>query len=382
MSYKSQRMKIGIIADPCGFLSGVKTVFDNVIENMIRMSDEIYLIHDGKVREPFFSQAKEIVLASFYRAEAPSAVLFDVHRPFLLRKYKLDIIHYTHNYPPFTFWASGSKNMCTVLGIAPIVHPQSHSFLSQYTARAGAFLGRHMDMILTDSEWAKTQIAEFYKLPGERIRVSYYGVDKEFKPQEKIDEAKSQLNLKYGIKYPYILQVNAYRPVKNTDTLIRAFARIKKLGITHKLVLVGKPTKKYSEASQLARNLGLGKEVVLLGYIPKGDLIKLYGTADLVVIPSFKESFCLPLVESLACGCPTIASNVTALPEVGGGAIMYFDPYSEEELASRMYEVLGNSELRTRMSKKGIERAKLFSWEKCAREHLAVYEEVYLGTKT
>jgi len=148
------------------------------------------------------------------------------------------------------------------------------------------------------------------------------------------------------------------------------------MGIAHKLVLVGKPTADFDKIAQLVKGLGLENEVTLMGYVSKDDLIKLYGTANLVVVPSFKESFCFPLLEALASGCPTIASNVTALPEIGNDAVEFFDPYNCEDLASKMYRVIATSELGAHLSRKGVERAKSFSWEKCAQEHLAAYKEV------
>jgi len=373
-------MKIGIIVDACGFPSGVKTYVDNLVKNMARFQDEIYLIHSGKVKDISLPGAKEIVLPSLYKVSTPSASLLDVHRPLFLRKYKLDIIHYTHNYFPLTFWASGSKNVCTMHGIAPLSHPQFHPFLSRYTSRIGALLARNMDMILTDSEWAKKQIIKFCKVPSSRVRVIYHGLDKDFKPPSNRSDARGELEIKFGIQAPFILQVNAYRPIKNAATLVKAFTKVNKMDIKlkHKLILVGKPTENFSKIAQLVKELGLENEVILLGYVSKDDLIKLYGTADLVVIPSFKESFCFPLLEALACGCPIVASNVTALPEIGGDAVQLFDPYSCEDLASKMYKVIISGELSAYLSKKGVDRAKSFSWEKCAQHHLAAYEEVCL----
>jgi len=369
-------MKIGIIVDVWAFPSGVKTYVDNLVKNIVETQDEIYLIHSGKVKDISLPGAKEIVLPSFYKVSAPSTSLFNFHRPVLLRKYKFDIIHYTHNYFPLTFRASGSRNVCTMYGIAPLSHPQFHPFLSRYTSRVGAFLARKMDMILTDSEWAKTQIIKFCKVPSSRVRVIYFGLDEDFRPPNNKNEATRELELKLGIQPPFILQVNAYRPIKNAATLVRAFGKIKKMGIAHKLILVGKPTADFNKIAQLVKGLGLENEVMLMGYVSKDDLIKLYGTADLVVIPSFKESFCFPLLEALACGCPTIASNVTALPEIGGDAVEFFDPYNCEDLASKMYRVIATGELGAHLSRKGVERAKSFSWERCAQEHLAAYKEV------
>jgi len=368
-------MKVAIITDPCYFPSGVKTYVDNLVENLLMIHDETYIVHSKKDGE-LFPSARQLILPSLYRSSAAAMSIFDIHRPVLLRKYRFDVVHYTHNHVPLSFWASGSKTICTVHGVASLSHPQFHSIASRILWRVSALLNRRIDVVLADSNYAKEAIIQFLGVRPEKIRVIYHGVGREFKPQKKLNETKDELDSKFGIGAPFILNVNGYRPIKNVVTLVKAFAEIKKLGIQHKLVLVGKPIDPSHEAMKAIMDLGLEKEVVITGYVPKKDLLKLYGLADLYVIPSFKESFGLPLLEAMACGCPVIASNVTALPEVGGDAVVFFDPYNYEELAKKMYRLLTNNELRSHFSRKALERARQFSWEKCAQEHLDVYNEV------
>ena len=104
---------------------------------------------------------------------------------------------------------------------------------------------------------------------------------------------------------------------------------------------------------------------------------KFYNAADVLVFPSFYEGFGLPPLESMACGTPVITSNTSSLPEVVGDAGIMIDPYDVDTLAKSMYQILTNDELKNDMVKKGLERAKMFSWEQAAKETSKMYEEVY-----
>jgi glycosyltransferase involved in cell wall biosynthesis len=106
--------------------------------------------------------------------------------------------------------------------------------------------------------------------------------------------------------------------------------------------------------------------------LAEADLALLIRGASLAVVPSLYEGFSLPMVESMACGVPTIASQTSCLPEISGNALAYFDPLAVEDITSCMHTVLSDSQLRRRMRQKGIERAREFTWERCARETLDV----------
>jgi glycosyltransferase involved in cell wall biosynthesis len=140
-----------------------------------------------------------------------------------------------------------------------------------------------------------------------------------------------------------------------------------------KLVRVGKKSK--SMAKKI-RTLGLEKTVVYAGEVSLDRLIELYRSADLFVFPSFYEGFGLPVLEAMACGCPVVTSNTTSLPEVVGDAGIMVEPSDVHGLAKAMYDVLTNDGLRRDMIKKGLRRAKMFSWEKTATETLSAYAEV------
>jgi len=127
---------------------------------------------------------------------------------------------------------------------------------------------------------------------------------------------------------------------------------------------------------EAVKNLNMEKEVTFLGFVDDSDLPKLYTAADLFVFPSLHEGFGLPILEAMACGAPVITSNVFCMPEVAGGAAVLVNPYDVNEIARAMYNVLTNDELRKEMIKRGMRRAKQFSWRKCAEEHLKAYKDI------
>ena len=133
---------------------------------------------------------------------------------------------------------------------------------------------------------------------------------------------------------------------------------------------------KYARILQAVEELELEAHTIFTGYIPDEDLPAIYSGADLFVFPSLYEGFGLPPLEAMACGTPVVCSNAASLPEVVGDAAIMVDPYDVEGLAQAMRRVLADRDLQEDLRQRGLERAKLFSWEKTARETMQVYEKV------
>jgi glycosyltransferase involved in cell wall biosynthesis len=113
-----------------------------------------------------------------------------------------------------------------------------------------------------------------------------------------------------------------------------------------------------------------------VSYAVQGLLPKIYAAADLLVVPSRIEGFGLPVLEAMACGTPVVCSRAASLPEVGGDAVVYFDPEDPEELAGAIERVLSSEELQLSLKAKGLERAKQFTWEESTRKHVELYQHV------
>ena len=184
-----------------------------------------------------------------------------------------------------------------------------------------------------------------------------------------------------GVERPYILFVGSVEPRKNILRLLEAYHKVLKWSKRWQLVIVGgRNYWKSSPVVQKVEQLGLQDQVKLTGYIPDEDLPAIYNGADLFCLPSLYEGFGLPVLEAMACGVPVITSNSSSLPEVAGDAAILSDPYNVDEIASAMERILEEPELAQELRQRGLARAAQFTWEKTARETIAVYEKV-LGEK-
>ena len=151
---------------------------------------------------------------------------------------------------------------------------------------------------------------------------------------------------------------------KNVETTLRAFALCRK-SIPHHLVIAGRNVREYLLHTGWTNDQLEG--IHFTGFIPHEELPKLYNLADLFVVPSFYEGFGMTTVEAMACGCPVVASQTGACPEVTGGAALLADPYDPADFACKMMAVLSNEGLRQELRKKSIERSASFSWEQSGR---------------
>ncbi len=221
--------------------------------------------------------------------------------------------------------------------------------------------------VIAVSKTTKKDIIKFYQVPEEKIEVIYNGYEKTSPQHPSLIKEKK--------KGQYILYAGTLQPRKNIDTLIEAFYKFRKNYPEFKLVIVGKKGWLYEHIFKKVDELNLKKEVVFKGYVSDDELSVLYRDAFCFVMPSLYEGFGIPIVEAMSFGCPVISSFTSSLPEVGGDACLYFDPRSPQELAKKLKKLTENRKLRSDLIKKGRERIKLFSWQKCAEETLKVIQQ-------
>jgi glycosyltransferase involved in cell wall biosynthesis len=119
--------------------------------------------------------------------------------------------------------------------------------------------------------------------------------------------------------------------------------------------------------------------VIFTGFVDDADLAHFYNAAAALVMPSYDEGFGLPALEAMACGTPVVASRAGALPEVVGEAGCFFNPHSPDELKDQLAQLLKDPQLREGLGRQGLQRAKEFSWERSARDALAIFEETVKG---
>jgi glycosyltransferase involved in cell wall biosynthesis len=200
-----------------------------------------------------------------------------------------------------------------------------------------------------------------YKIPEKKISVIPHGISNRFHCRAPLSKKRN-----------YIFYAGRSSPIKNIEGLIGAFEMLlNEYSIDIKLKLTGDERKLNFSIEERLRD-----KVEFVGYPSDDQLVELYRNALLLVFPSFYEGFGFPPLEAMACGCPVVVSNVASLPEICGDAAYYVDPHDVESIAGGIHRVLTDEALRQGLIEKGLERSRLFSWEKSAREHIEVFEEV------
>jgi glycosyltransferase involved in cell wall biosynthesis len=269
----------------------------------------------------------------------------------------------------------GVPTLLTVHDLSFIRDPESawpslRAFLNKAVPRSV----KRATHVLADSQATKADLIELFGTPAEKITVLYSGVEARFAPvrdQSEID----RICAKYQLPRPFILSVGTLQPRKNYARLIEAFASIAS-GVPQHLVITGGQGWLYESIFEQVSRSGLEGRVHFPGFVDDADLPVLYSAADLFALVSLYEGFGLPLLEAMACGTPVIGSNVSSLPEVIGAAGLQVDPRSVDGIARALTQLMTQPELRQRSIGLGLERAKLFTWDKAARELLAIYDQV------
>ncbi|MFQ5998545.1 MAG: glycosyltransferase family 4 protein [Candidatus Bathyarchaeia archaeon] len=274
---------------------------------------------------------------------------------------------------------SRCKKLFTMAGGDWFVFPHNYVWYDRIYHKVFAPLYfRSADAIISISESATQDIINNVKVDEEKIHTIHLGVNEHFRP---IDDEQhlEAVARRYNLPEHFILFVGQIYPMKNVGGIIKAFAKFHKQ-IPHKLVIVGKPGLKYKKELALIDKYNLGKHVTLIGWIPYEDLPAFYNLAELFLFPSLYEGFGIPLLEAMACGCPVVTSNRGATGEVVGDAAMLVDPTDASSISNGVYDVMTQPELRQDLIDRGFKRVKNFSWERCARETLALFESLNRGS--
>lgn len=279
-------------------------------------------------------------------------------------------------------YATRGRRLATIHDAIPYVYPETNTRLVWLLFHLWLPVAvRRLHRIITVSHHSKRDIVRYLRVNPERVSVVPQGVDAQYRS---MDPKEVQTVLaRNGIDGRYILYVSAVEPRKkrkNLPRLLEAFAQLRQWCDSWRLVIVGSVKKDYRPVFDTVERLGLAPYVHFTGFVDETDLPALYGGADLFVLPSLYEGFGLPVLEAMACGTPVVTSNVSSLPEVAGDAAIFVDPYDVNAIADAMRRILGDSDLAADLRRRGLVRAQAFSWERTARETIAVYEHV-LGQK-
>jgi glycosyltransferase involved in cell wall biosynthesis len=231
-----------------------------------------------------------------------------------------------------------------------------------------------VDRVISVSNTMTDDFCRAVGFPRAKVATIYLGVDESFKKLDETD-AWEKTRDRYRIPAKFLLFVGHAFPNKNLENLLRGFKLIVS-DIPHDLVIVGGRRWKYRSVDRLICELDLDRRVRSLGFAPQADLAVLYNLASCFVFPSLYESFGLAQLEAMACGCPVVASRTGALPEIGGDAAVYCDPYDPVSIGDAIRRLVTDDAMRQQYAARALQRAKLFTWDKCARQTLEVLESV------
>jgi len=233
---------------------------------------------------------------------------------------------------------------------------------------------RAAEAIIINSRSLRAEILEHLDVDESKLRLIYEAVDHDLFRPGPAGEARAHVAA-HGVTKPFVLFVSSLWAYKNCDGLLRAWAIARGQLGDRQLVIVGpgRNEKYVAQLHKLVAELGIGQDVVFVGGVPLEETARFYRAADAFVYPSFNETFGLPILEAMACGCPVVTSDVSAMPEIAGGAAVLSDPHDPASIARGIIEATGPG--RDRLREAGLRRAGEFTWGATAAATLDVYRE-------
>jgi glycosyltransferase involved in cell wall biosynthesis len=219
---------------------------------------------------------------------------------------------------------------------------------------------RRSRMFLADSDATKADLMRYYQIPESRIRVAWLGVEEQF---FSLAEWRGPIE-------PFLLCVSTLHPHKNIERLVRVFSEFRRKRPEYRLVLAGMRGFRTDEVERQIQRCGVGEFVQLTGSIPRSELYNYYRRAAAFVYPSTFEGFGLPVLEAMAAGIPLACSDIEPLRSITGDTVVRFDPLSDDDMLRALERVVsGQANVEAQK-----QRAREFTWDRCAEETLAAIE--------
>jgi glycosyltransferase involved in cell wall biosynthesis len=314
--------------------------------------------------------ARDSATGRVLRGLARELVYMPLRLPRRAASLRLDVLHCA---TPVATMRSPVPLAVTVHDVMTWQHPEWFSRANVIHQRRvlGPAL-RRAALVLTSSQYSRDRMVDLVGLDPARIAVTPLGVDERFTPGDVPADLLSRL----GVELPYVMTVGTLQPRKNIESAIRAFERLAKQGVEHRLAVVGARGWRDEQLLAMVAASPVSDRIMLVGRITDEDMIGLYRGADLFVFPSLYEGFGIPPLEAMACGTPVVSSDRTSLPEVVGDAGVLVDPTDPAALADAIAEVVGSPEGAADLRRRGLERAGRFTWGRCVEQTVAAYRGV------
>jgi glycosyltransferase involved in cell wall biosynthesis len=229
--------------------------------------------------------------------------------------------------------------------------------------------------IIINSHSLRSEIEQYLNVDPRKLKLIYEAVDHDLFNPGDADAARAAVASR-GVTKPFVLFVSSLWPYKNCEGLLRAWALAREELGDRQLVVVGpaRDDRYATRLHSLAADLGISADVIFVGGVPLEETAAFYQAADVFVYPSFNETFGLPILEAMACGCPVVTSDTSAMPETAGGAAVLSDPKDPASIASAIVKAAAPG--RDRLRDAGLKRSSQFTWGATAASTLDVYREV------
>ncbi len=363
--------------------AGVGVYAKNLIDRLTVLPDlQLFVVaqdDDPDFNYPAHPQVQTIRLASRLLRKTPVRMLWEqAVLPFLLKKYRIDVLHSLHY--SFPLLRGRTKGVVTVHDMTffslPEMHLRSKQIYFQFFLRKSA---THADAIIVISESARRDYVDRLGSPRGMLSVIHHGKAETFAPCRENSCLHPVLS-RYGLPDRYILYIGTIEPRKNLVRLLEAFARVAPEHPDISLVIAGMKGWMYDDLFHRVLELGMERRVHFPGFIAEEDKPALLCGAEVFAYVSLYEGFGLPVLEALACGIPTVTSNTSSIPEVAGDAALLVDPLSVDQIATALKRLLEDEHLRLQLQTAAVRQAAKFTWPATAKQTLQVYRDVYKGS--
>lgn len=362
-----RRIRIGLnISAAYGNFGGIGNYAFQLARHLPLVAQEVEWVFFGPDPSLVPELLRENVTVVAAGKTGPARILWEqTALPLAAHAHRIDLLHGADFSRPVFY---GKPAVNTIHDLSPYANPRFFPAGKRaYKEALIPMAARRSSAIITVSEFSRRTLLERFPFLEDRLFAIHHGVDLD--PANGVERS--------GATPPFILFVGGLESRKNLVPLIEAFRVLReRRRIPHRLVLAGNRGYGTEQILSVIQASGISDAIELRGYVSRGALLDLYRSASLLVFPSVYEGFGFPVLEAMALGVPVVSSRATALPEVGGDAAVYFDPYSMEDMAAAIERVLDSPTLQVELREKGIKRAAKFTWEECARKHLDVYRRV------
>ena len=372
-------MKIGVDIRTLSYRKGgISQYTYNLVKNIIRLDEknEYFLFNYNKSQyewDNFSENVNEVILRLPQRHNLVK-VWENLLVPITTKKRGIDLWFS----PDFTI--PRCLNVPSVITIFDLIFKKYHDTKDnkqlQKLDKKVRFSIKHASKIIVISKFTLKEVQAEYEIESDKIYLTHLAADERFHKIHDLSILKKVLN-RYGIHFKYILFVGEISERKNITRLIHAYNLLKMEGKTRgrKLLLVGKRTTDTNNILIEVNRLKLREYVLFTGYVPDEDLPFIYNGADMFVFPSLYEGFGIPPLEAMQCKIPVIASRLTSIPEIVGDGALLFDPCNIEDIADKTDLILNKKINIDELLGKASVQADKFSWEKTAKQTIAILNE-------